>query len=121
MAISCINKWPAVKLAVSRTPRARGRMNKLIVSMTIRIGTRGVGVPSGRRWPSAMVGWLSIPINTVVSHNGRANAIFRESCVVGVNVYGRRPKRLIVIKNNIKAVSNTAHLCPPRFMGCMSW
>lgn len=49
MAISCISKWPAVKLAVNRTPRANGRINKLIVSMIIRIGTRGVGVPSGRR------------------------------------------------------------------------
>lgn len=89
--------------------------------MIIRMGTRGVGVPSGRRWPSAMVGWFSIPIITVVSHSGKANAIFSESCVVGVNVYGRRPKRLIVIKNSSKAVSNIAHLCPPRFMGCISW
>lgn len=67
-----------------------------------------------------MVGWFNIPISTVVSHNGRANAIFSESCVVGVKVYGRRPRRLIVIRNNIRAVNNTAHLCPPRFMGCIS-
>lgn len=54
--ISWISKWPAVRLAVSRTPSARGRMNRLIVSIMIRIGIRGTGVPSGRRWPRAAVG-----------------------------------------------------------------
>ena len=53
VAISWIRRWPAVRLAVSRTPRARGRMNRLIVSIMISTGIRGVGVPSGRRWPSA--------------------------------------------------------------------
>lgn len=86
VAINCIRRWPAVRLAVSRTPNANGRINKLIVSIIIRIGTRGVGVPSGRRWPSAMVGWLSIPINTVINHNGMANAILRDNWVVGVKV-----------------------------------
>lgn len=56
MAISWINRWPAVKLAVSRTPRASGRMNRLRVSIIISTGIRGVGVPSGRRCPRAMVG-----------------------------------------------------------------
>lgn len=56
VAISWMRRWPAVKLAVSRTPRATGRMKRLIVSMIIRVGIRGVGVPSGRRWPSASVG-----------------------------------------------------------------
>lgn len=56
VAISCINRWPAVRLAVSRTPRARGRINRLIVSIMMRTGIKGVGVPSGRRWPRAIVG-----------------------------------------------------------------
>ena len=86
----------------------------------MRIGIKRVGVPSGRRWPNEIVGWFSIPINTVVSHSGRAKAMFRESCVVGVNVYGRRPRRLMVIRNSIRAVSNIAHLCPPRLIGCIS-
>lgn len=38
-----------MRFAVSRTPSANGRINRLIVSMTIRTGIRGVGVPSGRR------------------------------------------------------------------------
>jgi len=49
LAISRMSRWPAVRLAVSRTPRATGRMKRLIVSIIIRTGIRGVGVPSGRR------------------------------------------------------------------------
>lgn len=44
-----------MRLAVNRTPRARGRINRLIVSMITSTGIRGVGVPSGRRWPRATV------------------------------------------------------------------
>lgn len=54
--ISWINRWPAVRLAVNRTPSAKGRINRLIVSIMIRTGINGTGVPSGRRWPSAAVG-----------------------------------------------------------------
>ena len=56
VAMSWIKRWPAVRLAVSRTPNARGRIKRLMVSMMIRTGIRRVGVPSGRRWPSAAVG-----------------------------------------------------------------
>lgn len=84
--INCIKRWPAVKFAVSRTPRAIGRINRLIVSIIISIGIRGVGVPSGRRCPRAWVGRFRSPIITVASQNGTASAIFRESWVVGVNV-----------------------------------
>lgn len=94
--ISCINRWPAVKLAVRRTPRANGRINKLIVSIIIRMGISGVGVPVGRKWLSEMVGWPRSPTSTVASHKGTARLIFSESWVVGVNVYGKRPKRLII-------------------------
>ncbi len=48
--ISWISRWPAVRLAVNRTPRANGRINRLIVSIIIRIGIKGAGVPSGRKW-----------------------------------------------------------------------
>lgn len=57
-----------------------------MVSIMIRIGIRGAGVPSGRRWPKAWVGWFRIPIITVASHKGTASPILRESCVVGVKV-----------------------------------
>lgn len=41
---------------MSRTPKANGRMNKLIVSMIMRIGVNRIGVPSGNRCPSDVVG-----------------------------------------------------------------
>ena len=49
VAISWMSRCPAVRLAVSRTPRAKGRIKRLIVSIMTRTGIRGGGVPSGRR------------------------------------------------------------------------
>ena len=68
-----------MRLAVSRTPRARGRINRLIVSIIISTGIKRVGVPSGRRWPRAWVGWVRIPIITVASQRGTASPMLRES------------------------------------------
>lgn len=84
--MSWIRRCPAVRFAVSRTPRASGRMNRLIVSIMMRTGIRSAGVPSGRRCPNAAVGWFRIPIITVANHSGTANPMFRDSWVVGVNV-----------------------------------
>lgn len=106
-----------MRLAVSRTPRARGRIKRLIVSIIMRTGIRGIGVPSGKRCPRAAVGWFRIPMITVASHSGIARPMFKESCVVGVNVYGRRPSIFRVIRNNIKEVNRTAHLWPPKLRG----
>ena len=36
------------------------------------------------------------PVSRVASHRGKARAMFMDSWVVGVNVYGRSPRRLIV-------------------------
>lgn len=125
VAISWINRWPAVRLAVSRTPRAKGRMNRLIVSIIIKTGISAVGVPSGRRWPKACVGWLRIPIITVASQRGTAKPIFRESWVVGVKVYGSRPSILMVIRKIIREARISAHLWPPTLTGrrscCTNW
>lgn len=120
VAMSCISRWPAVKLAVSRTPSARGRINRLIVSMIIRIGIRGAGVPSGNMWPRVAVGWFRNPINTVASHKGTASPKFKDSWVVGVKVYGRRPSIFKKIKNTINEVRIKAHLWPPIFKGVKS-
>lgn len=48
--ISWMSRWPAVRLAVSRTPSAKGRISKLVVSIKMRAGINRVGVPSGSRW-----------------------------------------------------------------------
>lgn len=84
--MSWISKWPAVRFAVRRTPRARGRMSRLVVSIMIKAGIKGVGVPSGRRWPSEAEGWFRRPVSNVASQRGKASAMFMDSCVVGVNV-----------------------------------
>lgn len=56
----------------------------------------------------------------MANHNGTARPRFNESCVVGVNVYGKRPRRLIVIRNIIKAASIRDQLCPLVLIGVMS-
>ena len=119
--MSCIRRWPAVRFAVNRTPRAIGRINRLIVSMITRTGISGPGVPSGRRCPIDVVGWFRRPIRTVANHIGMANPMFIDSWVVGVNVYGRRPRRLTVIRKIIKEVRIAAHLCPGLLIGDISW
>lgn len=45
--IIVIRRCPAVMLAVSRTPSAIGRINRLTVSIKIINGISGVGEPSG--------------------------------------------------------------------------
>lgn len=84
--MSWIRRCPAVRFAVRRTPRASGRMSRLAVSIMIRAGISGVGVPSGRRCPREVVGWFRRPVRRVASQSGNASAMFIDSCVVGVNV-----------------------------------
>ena len=73
-------------MAVSRTPRAIGRINRLINSIIMRVGINRVGVPSGRKCAIDLVGCVRRPVSTVPNQSGRARAIFTESWVVGVNV-----------------------------------
>lgn len=47
--IRCISRCPAVILAVNRTARAIGWINRLIVSIIISIGISEIGVPCGRK------------------------------------------------------------------------
>ena len=64
---------------MSRTPSASGRINKLVVSIIIRAGMSGVGVPSGSRWPREVVGWFRSPVRRVASQSGKASAMFMDS------------------------------------------
>lgn len=56
----------------------------------------------------------------VANHSGNARAMFIDSWVVGVNVYGRSPRRLIVRSIIIRDVSIRAHLWPLLFSGIIS-
>ncbi len=61
-------------------------MSRLVVSIMIRAGISGVGVPSGRRCPSEIDGWFRRPVRRVASQSGKDRAMFIDSWVVGVNV-----------------------------------
>lgn len=115
--MSWISRCPAVRFAVRRTPRARGRMSRLVVSIRMRAGINGVGVPSGRRCPKEVEGWFRRPVRRVAIQSGKASAMFMDSWVVGVNVYGSRPSRLIVRSIVIREVRIRAHLWPFLFNG----
>lgn len=66
-------------LAVSRTAKAMGWINRLIVSMTISIGIRGIGVPWGRKWAREAFVLCRKPRITAPAHNGIAMPRFIES------------------------------------------
>jgi hypothetical protein len=58
-----------------------------------------------------------MPIRTVANHRGTAKPKLRESCVVGVKIYGIKPNIFRVSKNIISEARRGAHLCPPTFRG----
>ena len=49
---------------------------------------------------------------TVPAHNGIAFPIFIESCVAGVNAYGRRPNRLVETINRIRDINIKVQVLP---------
>lgn len=93
--IRCINRWPAVIFAVSRTASAIGWINRLIVSIIISIGISEMGVPCGRKWANELFSLCRKPRITAPAHSGIAMLRFMDNWVVGVNVWGKRPKRLV--------------------------
>ena len=99
-------------LAVSRTARAIGWMKRLMVSMITSIGISGVGVPCGRKWASDALVLLRKPVITAPAHKGIAIPRFIDSCVVGVNEWGRRPNRFVDPINRIRAININVHVCP---------
>lgn len=60
-------------------------MKRLMVSIIISIGMRGVGVPCGKRWVRVVLALKRRPIATVLAHKGIAIAKFMDSWAVGVN------------------------------------
>lgn len=66
-------------LAVSRTARAMGWINRLIVSMIISMGIRGRGVPCGKKWAREAFVLYRKPVITVPAHKGMAIPRFRDS------------------------------------------
>lgn len=98
--------------AVSRTARATGWISRLIVSIITNTGMRGVGVPCGRRWAREFLVLKRSPMITVPVHRGIAMARFMESWVVGVNEWGRSPKRFVVVIKVIRDISIRDQVSP---------
>lgn len=67
-----------------------------------------------------MEGWFRSPVRSVASHRGKAKAKFIDSWVVGVNVYGSRPRRLMSRRKIRRDVRIRAHLCPFLSKGVIS-
>lgn len=110
--IRWISRCPAVMLAVSRTARAMGWMNRLIVSIITSMGMRGSGVPCGRKWArEALVLWRN-PSITVPAHRGIAMPRFMDNWVVGVKECGRRPSRFVEPMNRMSDISIRAQVWP---------
>lgn len=91
--------------AVSRTAKAIGWIKRLIVSIIISIGIRGIGVPWGRKWAKDALVLYRKPVITVPAHRGIAIPRFIDSCVVGVKVCGRRPIRFVEPMKIISEIS----------------
>ena len=83
-----------------------------MVSIITSIGISGVGVPCGRKWASEALVLLRKPVITAPAHKGMAMPRFIDSCVVGVNEWGRRPSRFVDPINKIRDISINAHLPP---------
>lgn len=110
--IKCINRWPAVILAVNRTAKAIGWINKLIVSIITSIGIRGKGVPWGRKCARDDFVLCRNPVATVAAHRGIAIPRFIDNWVVDVNECGSSPNRLVEPINIIKDINIKAQVCP---------
>lgn len=87
-------------------------MNRLVVSINTNMGISSVGVPCGRRWAREFLVLKRRPVITVPAHRGIAIARFIDSWVVGVNEWGRSPRRLVMIIKVIRDISIRDHVCP---------
>jgi hypothetical protein len=92
-------RCPAIRLAVSRTERVKGRIRLLIVSIKTINGMRRTGVFWGIKWANIDFGVFSQPNSIMDSHIGtdidRVVAIW----LVEVKMYGRSPGRLLIKMN----------------------
>lgn len=71
-----------------------------------------MGVPCGRKWASELFSLWRKPIITAPAHSGIAMLRFIDSWVVGVNVWGSKPKRFVDPINIIREMIIRAHVRP---------
>lgn len=80
--------------------------------MIMSIGINIIGVPVGRKWAKDIFVLCRKPKITVPAHSGIARPRFIESCVVVVNVWGRRPSKLLEAIKIISDISISVHERP---------
>jgi len=98
-----INRWPAIILAESRTLNEIGRIRFLIDSTIIINGAIVGGVLIGKRCLNIRLVKFNHLYVIKEIQMGNPIAIDTERCLVGVNVYGEIPIKLMV-KIKIKIV-----------------
>lgn len=72
--ITLRRRWPARMFARSRKPRVKGWAKRLAISVTIKAGTRKVGLPPGRNWQRSLRGSHERDAMKMVVQNVRATA-----------------------------------------------
>lgn len=92
--------WPAVKLAIKRIDKVRGRMIKLIDSISTINDIRIDGHPNGTKWLNISLYFIQPVIITLI-HIGKPIDKENDRCLEVVKTKGKRPK-ILKIKINKK-------------------
>ena len=102
------NKCPAIMLALSRTDKVRGRINKLIVSTKTIKGAKITGAPLGTNMIITLEVLCINPYSINLNQIARAKDLLRDKCLVTVKMYGSKPIKLNTrrLKNNNKIADN---------------
>lgn len=100
-----INKCPAIKFAVNRIAKDKGRIIILIDSIIAIKGARKIGVFKGIKWVIKFLKFLIIDIKIKKIQNGKANDNEKIMWLEVEKIYGKSPKKLLK-KININNVIN---------------
>ena len=86
--------WPALILAIKRTPKVKGRIKLLIVSIKTRNGTKAEGHPLGARLPKYREGDLKMSETVRETQNPTDRVAQNQNCLVKAKVKGVSPAKL---------------------------
>jgi hypothetical protein len=100
------NRCPAIILAASRIPKVKGRIIFLNSSIKTINGTRTIGVPLGTRWAKKRLGVNKNAGRIKLNHNALLTVRVKLMCLLAVNTYGKRPKKLL-LKTKINTPENS--------------
>lgn len=112
-------RCPATMLAASRTAKATGRTNSLMVSIRTIRGISAPGVPSGTRWAMLWLNCITRLYITAPNHRGRARDRVNLGCLDGVKTYGNSPIKFIKMIKKKKARGQRSVLGTILFMAAL--